>query len=128
MKAVFWFYVALVAAGLVVLCWPEANSTMLIRLSEMHGPSAADLAGLIVLAAGYLPMIFTVAKRFKDIQRQTGNITPIVLTSVSCMTLALIAVSLRLPNDYLLWASVTVSTCCQSFLVFYAFKKSSPAS
>lgn len=122
MKTLFWYYLILFVTGLAILCWPEKDTTMLIRMSENHGPSSLDVAGLIILSIGYLPMILTVIKRFKDIRMELGDKRSFILVVVSIVALALIAVSLYITQDIQLWLSVAVSTICQSVLVYYAFR------
>jgi hypothetical protein len=122
MKTLFWYYLILFVTGLAILCWPEKNTTMIIRMSENHGPSSLDVAGLLILSIGYVPMILTVIKRFKDIRMELGDTRSFMLVVISISALTLIAVSLYITQDMLLWISVAVSTICQSILTYQAFR------
>jgi uncharacterized membrane protein YidH (DUF202 family) len=123
MKKYFWACLTLLGAGLVVLSWPEESNMMLVKFSETHGPSRLDSIGLLLIMTGYLPMIFMVAKRFKNISRQRGKTKPVVLAIISVLALIMIAIALNLSNDVVLWISVAISTASQSLLLYDAFAR-----
>jgi hypothetical protein len=121
MKKFFWFCLAVLSAGLFVLGWPEENNVMMVKFSETHGPSTLDSIGLLMMMIGYVPMIFTVVKRFKYISTKRGIVKPVALAVISVAALIMIAIALNISNDLLLWISVAIATICQSFLVYDAF-------
>ena len=121
MKKLFWLYLVVIGAGLVVLSWPEENNLMMVKFSETHGPSTLDSIGLLMMMTGYIPMIFMVVKRFKYIKILRGKTKPIVLAVTSVAALIMIAIALNVSNDLVLWISVAIATIGQSFLVYDAF-------
>ena len=122
MKYIFWVYLAILLCGLAVLAWPEQDNLMYIKLSETHGPSKLDLAGLVIIAMGYAPMIKEVFKKRSHIQERLGSNLMRSAVVLSLLSIGMIAAALYLGNEILLWISVGVSTLAQGLLVFKAFQ------
>ena len=59
-------YFLLIIVGLVVLAWPEQDDQMMIQFSETHGPSSLDLAGIVILLGGYVPLILPAITKIRD--------------------------------------------------------------
>jgi hypothetical protein len=123
MKRIFWVYFALLILGLVVLAWPEEDGVMMIQLSDTHGPSKMDLAGILIILMGYVPMVKEVWKQSSSIKGSVGekNWRLLILTTFTAM--AAIAWSLYAANDVALWISVIVAILSQVFLVRMAYNR-----
>ena len=122
MKRILWVYFALLILGLVVLAWPEEDDVMMMQLSDTHGPSKMDLAGILIILMGYVPMLKEVWKQSSSIKGSVGekNWHLLILTTFTAM--AAIAWSLYAANDVTLWISVIVAILSQAFLVRMAYK------
>lgn len=125
MKRVFWIYLLMVIFGLVALAWPEDDNLMYIRFSETHGPSKLDLAGLMVIMMGFLPMVKAVWKRREYVRMKLGKALWNVMLFLSIVPLPLVALALFISNDLLLWTIVAICSVSQSVLIFFAFRQTS---
>lgn len=123
MTKYFWFFTALVLVGLIVLAWPEGQAEPVVRFSDEHGPSILDSAGLLIMMAGYLPMVVQVILKFKILLQKLGHIKLIVLTVLPILCCVTIAISLFASSEWLLWTSVGVSITCQLVLILPVFNK-----
>jgi hypothetical protein len=128
MKRTFWLYLFMVAFGIAAVAWPEADHLMYIQFSETHGPSKLDLAGLLVIMMGFLPMVKEVWKRRIYIRGKLGDSLWWVTVVFSILPLGFIALGLYIGSDFLLWTSVGVCVIAQGVLIGIAFRQSSPAS
>jgi len=122
MVRIFWLYLALVVAGLIILAWPEENDLMLIQFSDTHGPSSLDLVGILIIMFGYVPMAIEIGKRFTHLMRKLGKWITFSLIILSSIALAIIAWGLYSENDLALWLSVLMSTTTQGLLIYHAFR------
>ncbi len=125
MKRTFWLYLLMIAFGLAAVAWPEADDLMYIQFSETHGPSKLDLAGLLVIMMGFLPMVKEVWKRRAYIRSKLGDSLWWVTVFLSTVPLCFVALGLYMGSDFLLWASVGVCMIAQGILIGIAFKQSS---
>jgi len=123
MKRIFWVYLALLLLGLVVLAWPEANDVMMLQFSETHGPSKMDLAGILIIMMGYLPMVKEVWKHSSEIKTYIGIRSWNILLAVTFISMAGIAWGLYAMSDITLWISVIVATISQAILVRVAYRR-----
>jgi len=123
MKRIFWVYLALLLLGLIVLAWPEANDVMMIQFSETHGPSKVDLAGILIIMMGYLPMVKEVWKQSSEIKTYIGIRSWNILLVVTFISMTGIAWSLYAGSDITLWLSVIVAAIAQAILVRVAYKR-----
>lgn len=123
MKRIFWIYLALLLLGLIVLAWPEANDVMMIQLSETHGPSKIDLAGILIIMMGYLPMVKEVWKQSSEIKTYIGIRSWNILLVVTFISMVGIAWGLYAGSDITLWISVIVATIAQAILVRVAYRR-----
>jgi hypothetical protein len=123
MKRIFWVYLALLLLGLVVLAWPEQNNVMMIQLSETHGPSKMDLAGILIIMMGYLPMVKEVWKQSSETKTYIGIRSWNILLVVTFISMSGIAWGLYSGSDITLWISVVVATIAQSILVRVAYRR-----
>jgi hypothetical protein len=94
---------------------------MYIRFSETHGPSKFDLAGLLIIAMGFLPMVKEVWKKRSYIHEKLGGTLWWTMIFLSVLPLGLIALALYLVDDFFLWTSVGVCVLSQGVLIFNAF-------
>lgn len=117
-----WIYLILIAVGLFVLAWPEQDNLMLIKISETHGPSRLDTAGIVILLAGYVPMVIQVIKRLNSINNTIGKPKSVALMLISLFFLVMIAIALYFSFEPFLWVSVAISTISQVILIYYAFQ------
>lgn len=122
MKRIFWVYFALLILGLAVLAWPEENNVMMIQLSDTHGPSKIDLAGIAILLMGYVPMLKEVWKQVSSIKEILGERKVMLLILFTLVSFVGVAWSLYAGNDITLWASVIVATLAQGILVRIAYR------
>src|SRR5688572_28579449 len=122
MKRIFWVYLALLLLGLIVLAWPEANDVMMIQFSETHGPSKIDLAGILIIMMGYLPMVKEVWKQSSEIKTYTGIKSWNILLVVTFISMAGVAWCLYTGSDLMLWMSIIVATIVQGILVRVAYR------
>jgi len=113
----------LIVVGLVVLAWPEQDDQMMIQFSETHGPSSLDIAGIVILLVGYVPLIFPAFTKFSTIQKSAGKIFSTLLIVAAVVCLLLIGVALVIGSDVLLWVAVTISTAAQATLVYFVYRK-----
>jgi len=123
MKRIFWVYFALLIFGLLVLAWPEENNVMMIQLSETHGPSKIDLAGILIIMMGYVPMLKEVWKQSSFIKGSLGERNLHLLILMTSIAFAAIAWSLYAGNDIMLWVSVAVAVLAQGILVRRAYHR-----
>ena len=123
MKLRIGIYLLLIVVGLVVLAWPEQDDQMMIQFSETHGPSALDLAGIVILLGGYIPLILPAITKFSMIQQIAGRIFSRLLIAAAVICLLLIGVALKIGSDVLLWVAVTISTMAQATLIYFARRK-----
>jgi len=123
MKRIFWVYFALLILGLIVLAWPEQDDVMMISFSETHGPSKVDLAGILIIMMGYVPMIKEVWKHSPHIRQSLGKKNWNLLIAITIVASVMIAWSLYQGNDVMLWIAVFVATASQGVLVFMAYRK-----
>ena len=128
MKRTFWLYLLMVAFGIAAVAWPEADHLMYIQFSETHGPSKLDLAGLLVIMMGFLPMVKEVWKRRIYIRGKLGDSLWWVTVVFSILPLGFIALGLYIGSNFLLWTSVGVCVVAQGILIGIAFRQSSVAS
>ena len=123
MKRIFWIYFAILLFGLLVLAWPEENDLMMVQFSETHGPSKMDLAGILIIMMGYVPMIKEVWKRSSWIKTNLGNRNWNLLIGITITSLTAIALSLYAGNDTILWISVFGAVIAQAVLVRVAYRE-----
>ena len=123
MKRIFWVYFALLILGLLVLAWPEENDAMMIRFSETHGPSKMDLAGILIIMMGYLPMLKEVWKQSSFIKIIIGEKNWQLLILITFIAMAAIAWSLYAGNDITLWVAVIAAVLAQGILVGIAYRR-----
>ena len=123
MKRIFWVYFALLILGLLVLAWPEENDVMMIRFSETHGPSKMDLAGILIIMMGYLPMLKEVWKQSSFIKVSIGEKNWQLLILITFIAMAAIAWSLYAGNDITLWVAVIAAVLAQGILVRIAYRR-----
>jgi len=123
MKRIFWIYFALLILGLLVLAWPEENEVMMIQFSETHGPSKVDLAGIIIIMMGYIPMLKEVWKQSPSIKKSLGKKNWHLLIVMASIALTAIGWSLYIGNDITLWVSVIVAALSQTVLVRIAYRR-----
>jgi hypothetical protein len=123
MKRIFWIYFALVILGLIVLAWPEENDVMMIQFSETHGPSKIDLAGILIIMMGYMPMLREVWKKSSFIKKNLGEKNWHLLIVMACVAITAIGWSLYVRNDITLWVSVIVAALAQAVLVRIAYRR-----
>ena len=122
MKRIFWVYLALLLLGLIVLAWPEEHNVMMIRFSETHGPSKMDLAGILIIMMGYVPMVKEVWKQSSVIKRQLGIKIRNTLLVITSIAIAGIIWGLSAGSDITLWISVIVAAIAQTILVRIAYR------
>lgn len=123
MKIIFWVYLAIFLFGLFVLGWPEKDSVMVIRFTDVHGPSKLDLAGLVIIAMGYAPMMLEVWKTKDLVQQRMGSRIWFCVLSLSVLSFSLIALALFIDSTVLLWTFILMSFIFQGVMVVNAFKK-----
>ena len=123
MKRIFWVYFALLLLGLVVLAWPEENDVMMIKFSETHGPSKVDMAGILIIMMGYLPMAKEIWKQSSLVRESLGSRMWNLLLAVVFISMTTIAWSLYAGNDLTLWIAVTAAVLAQSVLVRLAYRR-----
>jgi hypothetical protein len=123
MKRIFWIYFALLLLGLIVLAWPEENNVMMVQLSETHGPSKIDLAGILIIMMGYVPMIKEVWKKTSFIKATIGTRFWNLAVVVTFIAMASIIWSLYSQNDLMLWLSVALATLAQAILIGTAYRR-----
>ena len=122
MKRIFWVYFALLIFGLILLAWPEEDDVMMIEFSKTHGPSKLDLAGILIIMMGYLPMVKEVWKQSSFIKGTLPKIwLLLILTTIIAM--AGIVWSLYAANDITLWISVLLAILPQSVLIKVAYRR-----
>ena len=122
MKRIFWVYLCLLLFGLIVLAWPEENNLMMIQLSEKHGPSKMDLAGILIIMMGYIPMVKEVWKQSPSIKTILGTRRWNLFLTVIFISMVGIVVSLYVGIDMLLWTSIIVAVLSQAVLVYTAYR------
>jgi hypothetical protein len=123
MKNKIWVYLIIVLAGVIILCYPEQDDSMVVELSEKHGPSRLDLLGIFILMIGYTPMIVRVIMRYNVIVSTLGKLKSVFLIVLSILCLILISVALSFSYEVLLWVFVSVGTVLQAILIYYAFRE-----
>lgn len=123
MKRIFWVYCSLLSLGLIVLAWPEQNDLMMIQFSETHGPSKMDVAGILIIMMGYVPMIKEVWKQFPRIKSNLGGRSWKILIAVTFIAMAGIVLGLYAGSDITLWISVIVAIIAQGILVRVAYRR-----
>lgn len=123
MKRIFWIYFALFLFGCIVLAWPEENNLMMIQFSETHGPSKMDVAGILIIMMGYLPMVKEVWKRSSWVKARLGGRTWNFLIGITFISLAAIGWSLYARNNIMLWISVVAAVIAQALLVRIAYRR-----
>jgi hypothetical protein len=123
MKRIFWIYFALLILGLLVLAWPEKNDVMMIQFSETHGPSKIDLAGILIIMMGYIPMLKEVWKQSSLIKISLGEKNWHLLIVMASIAITAIGWSLYVGNDITLWVSVIVAVLAQAVLVRIAYRR-----
>ena len=122
MKRIFWVYFALLILGLAVSAWPEENNVMMVQLSETHGPSKMDLAGILIMMMGYVPMLKEVWKQFPFVKKSLGERNTWLLILITLVAFAGIALGLYAGSDVTLWVSVAVAVLTQGVLVRIAYR------
>ena len=123
MKRIFWVYFALLILGLLVLAWPEENDVMMIQFSETHGPSKIDLAGILIIMMGYIPMLKEVWKQSSFIKKSLGKKNFHLLIVMASIAIIAIGWSLYVGNDITLWVFVIVAVLAQAVLVRIAYRR-----
>jgi len=118
-----WVYLIIVLAGVIILCYPEQDDSMVVELSEKHGPSRLDLLGIFILMIGYIPMIVRVIMRYNVIVSTLGELKSVFLIVLSILCLIMISVALSFSYEVLLWVFVSVGTVLQAILIYYAFRE-----
>ena len=116
MRASSVIYILLVIAGLAILCWPEQDNLILVQVSEHHGPSRLDTAGLLLMTIGYVPLAVISFRRYRGVQsRLTPRVANVLVVSYF-VSLAIIAAALLTNHEILLWIAVAVATSSQLVL------------
>ena len=123
MKRIFWIYFALLILGVLVLAWPEENDVMMIKFSETHGPSKVDLAGIIIIMMGYIPMLKEVWKQSPFIKKSLGKKNFQLLIWMAFIAMIAISWSLYVGNDITLWVFVAAAVLAQAVLVRIAYRR-----
>jgi hypothetical protein len=82
-----------------------------------------DLAGILIIMMGYVPMLKEVWKQFSFIKESLGERTLQLLILITFLAFVGIAWSLYAGNDIVLWASATVATLTQGILVRIAYRR-----
>lgn len=123
MKRIFWVYFALLVLGLLVLAWPEENDVMMLQFSETHGPSKIDLAGILIIMMGYVPILREVWKKSSFIKKSLGEKNWYLLIVMTLIAMTAIGWSLHVGNDIVLWVSVIIAVLAQAVLVRIAYRR-----
>jgi len=82
-----------------------------------------DVAGIVILLGGYVPLILQAFAKFSMIQQVAGRIFSWVLVVAAVICSALIGIGLIIGSDALLWVAVTISTVVQATLIYFARRK-----
>lgn len=127
MKRTFWLYLVMVVFGMLAVALPEADDLMYIQFSETHGPSKLDLAGLLILMMGFLPMVREVWRRRIYVHEKLGDGLWRTAVVLSTLPLAFVALGLYVASEFLLWTSAGVCILAQGLLIGIAFKQSGTA-
>lgn len=71
-KPALLFWVGMSALGGLAVALPDRGPRV-VALSGAHGPSALDLAGIVILVAGWLPLIFMLWHRRDRLRQESGH-------------------------------------------------------
>ena len=82
-----------------------------------------DLAGILIIIMGYVPMIKEVWKQSSGIKANLGSRSWSVLIGVTFIAMAGIGLGLYAESDITLWLSVIFAVAAQAILVRVAYRR-----
>ena len=109
-------------AGLGVLLLPD-KTTPVIRFNQMHGPSAMDIAGLVLMLLVWLSTAITVIKRRKKVVQLVGQSTVYLLAAVYLLAVCGIVFALSFSVEWLLWLAAGIAFIVNLTFIIPAFRK-----
>jgi hypothetical protein len=121
MKTSFWLYMLMVAIGFVIVTLPDSDHR-LFSVSENHGPSLLNAAGLTLALLPWLIMGVTAVSEWRKVVLVLGGRIVTILLTAGIAGLMLVLVSVRSESDYwMLGAAIAV--VAQLVLIIAVFRK-----
>jgi hypothetical protein len=121
MKREFWIYCAFVVLGIIVVALPD-NDNRLFSLSEKHGPSRLDIAGLVMVIVPWIMLTLSALRKWRIVLYTLGRRLVTVLIALSLVGLLVLVVSIRSESDHWITGAV-ISFVGQAPLIVAAFRK-----
>jgi hypothetical protein len=116
-----WILFIIFLAGLIILLLPDKGSPV-ISLTQIHGPSFLDLAGLGLMLASWLVSTIIFIKRWKQVIEKTGRNISFLLLILYLFSLFGITTALSLSVEWLLWTCVALASAINIFFIISAFR------
>jgi magnesium-transporting ATPase (P-type) len=107
--------------GLILLLLPD-NNKPLLRFNKTHGPSAVDLAGLVLMFASWLTSCIIIINRRKYLTNALGRKNIYLLVTLYFLFLAGIVAALLLSFEWMLWVCVAAASVINIFFILLAFR------
>jgi len=120
MNSTFWFCLVIIVLGTVIVAIPDAGPRV-IALSESHGPSMTDLAGLLVILAPWTYMSVHAVRNWRQVLKRLGRkwVSVLLVTAVTGFVLIAYAIA----NDSNLWpVGAMIAFVGQVVLIAAAFR------
>jgi hypothetical protein len=121
MKPAFWFYMLLVVIGFLLVALPD-NNNRVFSLSENHGPSFLDAAGLVLALVPWTIMGIVALLGWGKVLLALGRRLVTILLTAGIAGLMVVVVSVRSDSDFWM-AGAAIAFVAQLVLIVAAFRK-----
>lgn len=121
MNKTAWILFLIFVLGLIILLLPD-NNKPLLRFNKSHGPSAVDLAGLILMFVSWLASCIYIISRWTYITNVFGRNNVYLLVTLYFLSLAGIVAALSLSFEWMLWVCVAAASLVNIFFILIAFR------
>lgn len=99
MKRAFWFYMIFFVTGIAIVAFPD-NGEPVFMLSDTHGPSILDLAGITAILWPWTAMLTYAVREWRMVRQKIGGPLLAALAAITLMGFLVLAVSIRSDNEY----------------------------
>jgi hypothetical protein len=115
-------FLILMVAGILIVAFPESNTSRIVELSNDHGPSLTDGVGLVFIAIGYIPLIFFMISKVRNVSHRKGLLPTAILCFVIISSFVVIYFSVADDQHLLLTIAVSCSIVAQFVLLRLAWR------
>jgi hypothetical protein len=122
MKRKTWILVVVFIFGFLILILPD-DGTAVFRLNEKHGPSWADILGLLLIGIGWAGLSYRAVINWKLITETFGKTNARLLLALYCISILGIAIALTIGIEWILWMSTAIASIINFSFIIVAFPR-----